>query len=409
MMQSSEITKQQLKSLETEERKSIVEEINYFQQRGKARKPKPAKPATSKSKGNTRDSKDESERSAPRTNCKYCGNQLHRKRRECPACGQVCHKCNKSNHFASVCNAKRPNQLNCVADEQDSDSDFSVLQVETVSTLAGNGKQVLTRLTFCIEDASRSKYKSSMVCQLDTGASCNVISHRDLTVLLQNGSPPLHQSSVKLKMYDGSVMKPLGETCLTAERRGKYHSLKFQVVNTPNKPLLSAESCEMMGLLQFDVDPPQSVHVVESIVKTLLTKETILTAYKDVFEGLGHIGDSTFMVNETVKPVQHAPRRVPVALREEVKKKLTDLEKRGIIKKVTEPTEWISSMVIGAKPNKSRICLDPRELNKALKRPKYQMPTLEEILPRLAKAKVFSTLDTKDGFLVRLVWTRKAA
>ena len=179
-----------------------------------------------------------------------------------------------------------------------------------------------------------------MVCQLDTGASCNVISHRDLTVLLQNGSPPLHQSSVKLKMYDGSVMKPLGESCLTAERRGKYHSLKFQVVNTPNKPPLSAESCEMMGLLQFDVDPPpQSVHVVESTVKTLLTKETILTAYKDVFEGLNHIGDSTFMVNETVKPVQHAPRRVPVALRDEVQEKLTDLEKRGFIKKVTEPTE----------------------------------------------------------------------
>ena len=154
----------------------------------------------------------------------------------------------------------------------------------------------------------------------------------------------------------------------------------------------------MMGLLQFDVDPPQSVHVVESTVKTLLTKETILTAYKDVFEGLGHIGDSTFMVNETVKPIQHAPRRVPVALRAEVKEKLTDLEKRGFIKKVTEPPEWISSMVIVAKPNKIKICLDPRELNKALKRPKYQMPTLEEILPRLAKAKVFSTLDAKDGF-----------
>ena len=123
--QSSEITKQQLKSLETEERKSIVEEINHFKQRGKARKPKPARPATSKSKGNTRDSKDESERSAPRKNCKYCGNQLHRKRRECPAFGQVCHKCNKSNHFASVCNAKRPNQVNRVADEEDSDSDFS--------------------------------------------------------------------------------------------------------------------------------------------------------------------------------------------------------------------------------------------------------------------------------------------
>ena len=30
--------------------------------------------------------------------------------------------------------------------------------------------------------------------------------------------------------------------------------------------------------------------------------------------------------------------------------------------------------------------------------PKYQMPTLEEIHPRIAKAKVFNTLDAKDSF-----------
>lgn len=96
------------------------------------------------------------------------------------------------------------------------------------------------------------------------------------------------------------------------------------------------------------------------------------------------------MTDETVRPVQHTPRRVPVALRGEVKDKLLGLEKRGIIKKVTAPTEWISSVVIVTKPGKIRICLDPRDLN--------QMPTLEEILPRLAKANVFSTLDAKDGF-----------
>ena len=139
-----------------------------------------------------------------------------------------------------------------------------------------------------------------------------------------------------------------------------------------------------------------------------LSKDAILNTFKDVFEGLGHIGNSTFVTDETVKPVQHTPRRVPVALRDEVKEKLLDLEKRGIIKKVTTPTEWISSMVIVAKPGKIRICLDPQDLNKALKRPKYQMPTLEEILPRLAKAKVLSTLMQKTDS-TRLVLMTKAA
>jgi len=66
--------------------------------------------------------------------------------------------------------------------------------------------------------------------------------------------------------------------------------------------------------------------------------------------------------------------------------------------KETQPTEWISSMVTVAKPGKIRICLDPQDLNKAIKRPKYQMPTLEEVLPKLNNTKVFSTLDAKDGF-----------
>ena len=45
-----------------------------------------------------------------------------------------------------------------------------------------------------------------------------------------------------------------------------------------------------------------------------------------------------------------------------------------------------------------RICLDPSDLNKAIKRPKIQMPTLNEVLPNLAKAKMFTVLDAKDGF-----------
>jgi len=89
---------------------------------------------------------------------------------------------------------------------------------------------------------------------------------------------------------------------------------------------------------------------------------------------------------------------VLVALRDKVKAKLDDQEERGIVEKVTTPTDWISSMVVVTTPNKIRICLDPNDLNKAVIRPKYQMPTLDELLPKLNKAKVFSTLDAKDGF-----------
>ena len=68
------------------------------------------------------------------------------------------------------------------------------------------------------------------------------------------------------------------------------------------------------------------------------------------------------------------------------------------MEKVNIPTEWISSMVVVSTPSKMRISLDPQDLNKVVIRPKYQMPTLDELLPKLSKAKEFTTLVAKDGF-----------
>lgn len=55
-------------------------------------------------------------------------------------------------------------------------------------------------------------------------------------------------------------------------------------------------------------------------------------------------------------------------------------------------------MVIVAKPNKLRICIDPKDLNKAIKRPHYPMPTIESEITDISKAKLFSVMDAKDGY-----------
>ena len=90
--------------------------------------------------------------------------------------------------------------------------------------------------------------------------------------------------------------------------------------------------------------------------------------YKDVFEGLGHIGDTAIITDPLVKPTQHSPRRVPIAHmhRDKVKEKLEDLESKGIVEKVTIPTGWISSMVVVSMPSEIRICLEPQDLNKVV-------------------------------------------
>ena len=189
-----------------------------------------------------------------------------------------------------------------VAEEAEGyDSEESLLKVEEITAINRSGKQLTSSITFIIEE----EYQEQLVCQLDSGATCNVISHRNLAQLLQNGDPPLCKSNAQLKIFDGTLIQPVGETTITAERRGKRVDLRFQVVESSNKPLLSAGTCKQLGLLKVDLDPEESIHVLKS---SYLTRDQILGDYKDVFEGLGHIGDTTIVTDPSVKPVQHSPR-----------------------------------------------------------------------------------------------------
>ncbi|KAI0217699.1 hypothetical protein LSAT2_030550 [Lamellibrachia satsuma] len=99
----------------------------------------------------------------------------------------------------------------------------------------------------------------------------------------------------------------------------------------------------------------------------------LLTEYCDLFDGIGEFpGEHSHTLHTGAKPVAHPPHRVPVALRDKVKQELACMEKFGIITKVTEPTDWVHSMVVAHKRNGDlRMCLDPRGLNAAIKRPHY--------------------------------------
>jgi len=68
--------------------------------------------------------------------------------------------------------------------------------------------------------------------------------------------------------------------------------------------------------------------------------------------------------------------------------------KIGATAPVSEPTEWVSQMVAAKeKDGSSRICIDPRDLNRALKRPYHPMRTVEDVASRMPNATVFSTLE----------------
>ena len=81
------------------------------------------------------------------------------------------------------------------------------------------------------------------------------------------------------------------------------------------------------------------------------------------------------------------------------KQELDRLQQLEVIVPIDEPTPWVSSLAVVVKKSGAlRICIDPRPLNTSLKRERYQLPVLEDILPELSKARVFTTVDLKSGY-----------
>ena len=73
--------------------------------------------------------------------------------------------------------------------------------------------------------------------------------------------------------------------------------------------------------------------------------------------------------------------------------------KLNIIVPVHEPTQWVNSIVAVEKLDGSlRLCLDPQDLNKAIKWPYYNLPTTEELLAQMSKAKYFTKLDASCAY-----------
>ena len=137
------------------------------------------------------------------------------------------------------------------------------------------------------------------------------------------------------------------------------------------------------------------VHSVE------IETNQILNDYKDVIgEQIGCLpGEYTIKIDDSIQLVVHAPRSVPVAIREQVQSELDNLTNLGIITPVNEPTKWVNSMVsVRKKSGRVRICIDPSDLNKAVLREHFPMNSMEDIVTRLHGSKYFTTLDANMGY-----------
>ena len=99
-------------------------------------------------------------------------------------------------------------------------------------------------------------------------------------------------------------------------------------------------------------------------------------------------------------PVIQPQRKIQFAKRDKLDTLLNELEHSDIIVEVDGPTDWLSNIVITPKAdlNEIQMNIDMTTANRAIKRTRHVIPTLEELRYKLSGATKFTHLDMNHGY-----------
>ena len=326
--------------------------------------------------------------------CRQCGGEYPHVG-DCPAKGQVCHACNKPNHFAKMCRTpskeklpkpQRQKPVNGIAAarfqlESDSDSSDEEYTYSITEHAVNNVNSKLPQTRIKLNDVECTLL-------LDTGTTTNIL---DEATYKKIGTPKLHvkkKNRPKLQPYGGGkTLKVLGSCKVVTETKGRYDNLTFHVVQGSFGALLGFAAATQLEL----------VKIISNV-----TAQSLSDQYPALFKGIGKYNRGTIKlhIDKEIQPVAQRHRRIPFHLRSKVEKEVNKLLESDIIEKVEgTPTPWVSPIVTPPKknPDEIRLCVDMREANKAIVRERHVLPTIDELINDMNGASVFSKLDLRAG------------
>ena len=255
--------------------------------------------------------------------CWNCGRQHGRQPKElCPAFGKSCDLCGKLNHFANKCRQKRSgstrNSVRAIGEPDE------VFPVREGATLLDDSQCVTLKL----DSGNYIRF------QIDSGAQCNVLPlkmYKRATKDVQMNDVTKCQSTILA--FGGSRLTVVGEVRVRVWRDDYKCILVCKLVDSDNiRPILGRKACVGMKLIQYtDNDalhkPATRDAQVYAVEGALISKAAITEKYATVFgDGIGELeGEYRIRLDDTVDPIQHAPRRVPEDLRDRLKATLDDM------------------------------------------------------------------------------------
>ena len=231
---------------------------------------------------------------------------------------------------------------------------------------------------------------------IDTGAVVNMINIETYNNLAEK--PPLESCNRKFYAYgEIQAIGIVGQFLTEVSYKEKKCLAAFLVATKGQLNLLSYSTSVRLGLVKIirHVNGKSSQQEELGMFKQ---------KYPQVFSGkLGKLkGQSIKLdIDETIRPIKQKLRRLPEKLKSLVEQELLDMEKQGIIERVSWPTDWISNIVAVPKsqlPLKIRITCDMRPLNKAIIRTRYATTTVEDVISHANSAKFFSKIDLNKAY-----------
>lgn len=319
--------------------------------------------------------KTQTKKNSDHFDCKRCGTK-HGKR-SCPAYKKKCNTCGKLGHFEVCCRSKKKIHVvhNLKDDEASSQSSNSSDTMYIGSITVPSKEEDWMELIKVGNKAFHAK--------LDSGAQCNVLPLHIIEKLGVIGE--IKQSEVKkLVTFSDHKLSVIGELKLKCRIKHRNTELKFLIVKEKVQPIIGKKTCEEEKLL---------VRVQSVKINPKLDE-------KQIFNGLGCFKGYEYDIDLVENPsFEICPARtIPLAIKETVKQELDKMVKMDVIKPVTKPTAAVSPLVIVKKGDKIRLCIDPTNVNKNIKRRHFPLNTIEAIAARIAGSKYFTRLDCTRGF-----------
>ena len=362
--------------------------------------------------------------------CPNCGvHHAQQPRQACPAFGTNCNRCGKLNHWRKCCRSKLPVNRSQPAQRasgrprghrkidsldkgspsnvpEDIAESFDVLHFEqivvsNISAMPEDRKDAaMTFVTMKRDSHTHARVRS----KVDTGAEGNTLPLRIYRKmypgrLTMDGYPDHHyvsHSATKLTAYNGTAIKHYGAVQMPCRfNSSPWVNATFYIVESEGPSIIGLDTSLELKLVSMHT----GINAIDHKQQVLSTADLVKT-YPEQFDRIGEFeGEYHIVLDPNVRPVVHAPRRCPIHVHDELKQELDNMEAQGVLTKVTEPTPWVSSMVLARKGNGHlRICLDPKDLNRAVQRCHYRTITTDEITHRLTGSRYFSKLDAKNGY-----------